>query len=79
MKQFFKDSGITVAELPLLKERLLDPTQEFHFTKEQYDNRLYGRTALSYAERVCVNNVLRTIRQEQRAKQENDPILEQHV
>ncbi len=63
MKDFFTEIRATRQEEALVKERLLDTSQEFHFTSEQLQNRLYGRTKLKPVEKIAIKQILEQIRQ----------------
>lgn len=63
MKDFFTENRATRQEETLVKERLLDSNQEFHFTPEQLHNRLYGRTKLKPVEKIAIKQILEQIRQ----------------
>ena len=64
MKQFIKDSGMLVCEEPLFKSKVLDSGRAWHLTREQYKNRMVGRTKLSPAERAMMESVLQEVRRE---------------
>ncbi len=71
MKQFLKDFGVTVAEFAQLKERLLDTQYGFHFSRSQFENRMYGRVKLSSAENELMQEILINLR---RKNQESETV-----
>lgn len=70
MKQFLKDFDVTVAEFAQLKKRLLDTQYSFHFSRSQFENRLYGRVKLSSAENELMQSILIGIRDKNREEEE---------
>lgn len=62
MKNFISETKMTVAEELVFKNRLLDESQDFHFTQDQYENRLYGRTKIKPSELIVMKQILQEIR-----------------
>ena len=54
MKRFYTESGIKVCEWENFEKRILDTSQEFHFTTEQWKNRKHGRTHIKPQERLAM-------------------------
>lgn len=63
MKTFYIEEKMTIEEIELFVNRLIDKTQEFHFTHEQFQNRLYGRTKIKPVEKIAMKQILNEIRQ----------------
>ena len=64
MKEFVTQTGMTILEEPVFKERITDSTRDFYFTEDQYCNRWRGRTKVTPAERMAMVAVLNEIRTE---------------
>lgn len=62
MKRFYIESGIKVAEWEKFEKRILDTSQEFHFTTEQWKNRKQGRTHIKPQERLAMMAIVEEIR-----------------
>lgn len=62
MKRFYIESGIKVCEWEDFEKRILDISQEFHFTTEQWKNRRQGRTHIKPQERLAMMAILEEIR-----------------
>lgn len=65
MKRFYIESGLKVCEWEEFEKRLLDQSQEFHFTAEQWKNRRYGRTQIYPQERIAMMAIVEEIRKRQ--------------
>lgn len=64
MKRFYTESGIKVAEWEKFEKRILDTSQEFHFTTEQWKNRKQGRTHIKPQERLAMMAIVEEIRKQ---------------
>lgn len=64
MREFLAQTAMTVLEEKEFKSRITDPNREFFFTIDQYHNRLSGRTRVTPAERMAMQNVLNEVRTE---------------
>lgn len=62
MKRFYIESGIKVCEYEEFEKRILDQTQEFHFTSEQWKNRRQGRTHIKPQERLAMMAIVEDMR-----------------
>ena len=62
MKRFYIESGIKVCEWEKFEKRILDTSQEFHFTTEQWKNRKQGRTHIKPQERLAMMAIVEEIR-----------------
>lgn len=62
MKRFYIESGIKVCEWEEFEKRILDISQEFHFTTEQWKNRKQGRTHIKPQERLAMMAIVVEIR-----------------
>lgn len=62
MKRFYIESGIKVCEWEEFEKRILDISQEFHFTPEQWRNRRQGRTRIKPQERLAMMAIVEEIR-----------------
>lgn len=62
MKRFYIESGIKVCEWEEFEKRILDISQEFHFTTEQWKNRRQGRTHIKPQERLAMMAIVEEIR-----------------
>lgn len=62
MKRFYIESGIKVCEYEEFEKRILDQTQEFHFTPEQWKNRRQGRTHIKPQERLAMMAIVEDMR-----------------
>lgn len=62
MKRFYIESGIKVCEYEEFEKRILDQTQEFYFTSEQWKNRRQGRTRIKPQERLAMIAIVEEIR-----------------
>lgn len=62
MKRFYIESGIKVCEWEEFEKRILDISQEFHFTQEQWKNRRQGRTHIKAQERIAMMAIVEEIR-----------------
>lgn len=62
MKRFYIESGIKVCEWEEFEKRILDISQEFHFTTEQWKNRKQGRTRIKPQERLAMMAIVEEIR-----------------
>lgn len=62
MKRFYIESGIKVCEWEEFEKRILDISQEFHFTTEQWKNRKQGRTRIKPQERLAMMEIVVEIR-----------------
>lgn len=62
MKRFYIESGIKVCEWEKFEKRILDTSQEFHFTTEQWKNRKQGRTHIKPEERLAMMAIVEEIR-----------------
>lgn len=63
MKTFYIEEKMTIEEKELFVSRITDSSQEFHFTHEQFQNRLYGRTKIKPVEKIAMKQILNEIRQ----------------
>ena len=54
MKTFYIEEKMTIEEKELFVCRITDASQEFHFTQEQFQNRLYGRTKIKPVEKIAM-------------------------
>lgn len=63
MKTFYIEEKMTIEEKELFVSRITDTSQEFYFTHEQFQNRLYGRTKIKPAEKIAMKQILNEIRQ----------------
>lgn len=64
MREFLAQTGMTILEEPVFKEKMTDSSRDFYFTEDQYSNRWTGRTKVSAAERVAMRAVLDEVRAE---------------
>lgn len=64
MKRFYIESGIKIAEWEEFEKRILDISQEFHFTPEQWRNRRQGRTQLKPQERIAMMSIVEEMRKQ---------------
>lgn len=64
MKRFYIESGIKVCEWEEFEKRILDQSQEFHFTTEQWRNRRQGRTRLKPQERIAMMSIVEEMRKQ---------------
>lgn len=64
MRAFLAQTAMTVLEEKAFKLKITDPNREFYFTIDQYHNRLSGRTRVTPAERMAMQNVLNEVRNE---------------
>lgn len=64
MKRFYIESGIKVCEWEEFEKRILDISQEFHFTQEQWRNRRQGRTQLKPQERIAMMSIVEEMRKQ---------------
>lgn len=64
MKRFYTESGIKVCEWENFEKRILDTSQEFHFTTEQWKNRKHGRTHIKPQERLAMMAIVEEIRKQ---------------
>lgn len=64
MKRFYIESGIKVCEWEKFEKRILDTSQEFHFTTEQWKNRKQGRTHIKPQERLAMMAIVEEIRKQ---------------
>lgn len=62
MKRFYTESGIKVCEWDEFEKRILDKTQELHFTPEQWKNRKQGRTRIKPHERLAMMAIVEDMR-----------------
>lgn len=64
MKRFYIESGIKKVEWEEFEKRILDISQEFHFTPEQWRNRRRGRTQLKPQERIAMMSIVEEMRKQ---------------
>ena len=64
MREFLAQTGMTILEEPVFKEKMTDSSRDFYFTEDQYCNRWRGRTKVTPAERIAMVAVLNEIRTE---------------
>lgn len=62
MKRFYIESEIKVCEWEEFEKRILDQSQEFHFTHEQWKNRRQGRTHIKPQERLAMMAIVEDMR-----------------